>query len=114
MTDTVVTPDAHDADHGEGHDHPSDLLYIKVAIGLAILTAGEVALHFTIDDGPLLVFPLLVATVIKFAIIASFFMHLRFDSKILNRIFYAGLALAVAVYVATLMTFEVFSQGGGG
>jgi cytochrome c oxidase subunit 4 len=47
---------------------------------------------------------------IKFVIIAAFFMHLKFDSKILTRVFYAGLFLAVGVYVAALTTFQLFSN----
>jgi hypothetical protein len=38
-------------------------------------------------------------------------MHLKFDHKILTRIFYAGLFLAIAVYLAVLATFEIFSGG---
>ncbi len=35
-------------------------------------------------------------------------MHLKFDSIILTRIFYAGLFLAVAVYMVALITFGIF------
>ena len=47
---------------------------------------------------------------IKFVIIAAFFMHLKFDSKILTRVFYAGLFLAAGVYVAALATFRIFGN----
>ena len=53
---------------------------------------------------------LLVVMAIKFVIIAAFFMHLKFDSKILTRVFYSGLFLAVAVYVIALTTFEIWTQ----
>jgi cytochrome c oxidase subunit 4 len=45
---------------------------------------------------------------IKFVIIAAFFMHLKFDSKVLTRVFYTGLFLAVGVYIAALCTFRIF------
>jgi cytochrome c oxidase subunit 4 len=90
------------------HEHTSDKLYIQVAIVLAIMTASEVAWPYIVDDGPVLMFPLLIVMSIKFVIIASFFMHLRFDSKVLTRIFYTGLLLAAGVYVAALFTFQVF------
>jgi cytochrome c oxidase subunit 4 len=97
--------------HAEGdHGHSSDLLYIKVALGLAVLTGMEVAWPYLIDDGPVLMFPLLVVMAIKFVIIAAFFMHLKFDSKILTRVFYSGLLLAVGVYVAALTTFRIFGN----
>ena len=114
MTDAAVEAPAEEhGDHHEGdHAHPSDLLYIKVAIGLAVLTAMEVAWPYIVDDGPILLWPLLVVMAIKFVIIAAFFMHLRFDSKILSRVFYSGLVLAVGVYIAALLTFRIFENGG--
>lgn len=102
----------HDA-HDDGHGHASDTLYIQIAIGLAVLTGMEVAWPYVTDglldtDGPILMIPLLIVMAIKFVIIAAFFMHLRFDSKVLTRVFYAGLLLAVSVYVAALGTFRIF------
>ena len=45
---------------------------------------------------------------VKFWMVTWYFMHLKFDSKLLTYIFYAGLALAVAVYCAALATFRFF------
>lgn len=106
-TTTVAEAEGHEADHGHD-DHASDTLYIQIALGLAFLTALEVAWPYIVDDGPVLMWPLLVVMAIKFVIIAAFFMHLKFDSKILTRVFYAGLLLAVGVYVAALFTFQIF------
>jgi cytochrome c oxidase subunit IV len=109
MSDTahaeVEAEEAHEAAHD---DHASDTLYIQIARGLAFLTALEVAWPYIVDDGPVLMWPLLVVMAIKFVIIAAFFMHLKFDSKILTRVFYSGLFLAVGVYVAALFTFRIF------
>ena len=113
MSDATVTADdhphaeVHHAHEGEaftGHE----TMYIKIALLLAVLTAMEVAWPYIIDDGPVLMWPLLVMMSIKFAGIAAYFMHLKFDSIILTRIFYAGLFLAVAVYLITLITFGIF------
>ncbi|CAN5677386.1 MAG: cytochrome C oxidase subunit IV family protein [Iamia sp.] len=113
MTDAVATEpsteaDAHhepDADH---HEHASDFLYIKIAIFLAVLTGMEVAYPYIVEDGPGLMWPLLVMMAIKFFVIGSYFMHLKFDSKVLTRLFYTGLILAVGVYVIALLTFGTF------
>jgi cytochrome c oxidase subunit IV len=109
MTDTAPVP-AHEAEHADEHhdDHASDTLYIQIALGLAVLTGMEVAWPYIVDDGPILMFPLLIVMAIKFVIIAAFFMHLKFDSKILTRVFYSGLFLAVGVYIAALCTFRIF------
>lgn len=106
MSDTAaVEVDEHTAEHDDHAGHTSDTLYIQIAIGLAVLTAMEVAWPYVIDDGPVLMWPLLIVMAIKFVIIAAFFMHLKFDSKVLTRVFYTGLFLAVGVYVAALFTF---------
>jgi cytochrome c oxidase subunit 4 len=46
--------------------------------------------------------------VAKFFIVVSYFMHLKFDKKIFSFLFYAGLFLAIGVYVAFLATFHFF------
>jgi cytochrome c oxidase subunit IV len=40
----------------------------------------------------------------------SVFMHLKFDSKIFSMMFYAGLVLAVGVYMVFLFTFQFFGK----
>ena len=98
--------------HGAGHEHPSDWMYIKVAIGLAILTAFEVALYYVEDDlGTSVTIPtLLVMMVVKFAVVGAYFMHLKFDSPIFRRLFYAGILLAVGVYSATMVSMQFFGD----
>ena len=118
MTDTTATvaeAEGHDVAHDDHGSHASDAMYIKIALGLAFLTGLEVAWPYVTDgvldtDGPILMWPLLIVMAIKFVIIAAFFMHLKFDNKILTRVFYAGLLLAVGVYVAALTTFQLFSN----
>lgn len=92
-----------------GEHHTSDLLYVQVAIILAVITAAEVATYF-LDLGSWLLPVILTMMVVKFAMVVMFFMHLRFDNKLLSWVFVAGLALAVAVYVATITTFEYWQS----
>lgn len=108
MSDATST--AEHEDHDEAHDahHPSDSVFIKTAVILGLITAVEIAWPYIFNDGVILMAPLLVMMAIKFVIIAGVFMHLKFDSKILTQVFYAGLVLAVLVYLAALVTFDVF------
>ena len=97
--------------HGETHEHEhgmSNAGYIKIAILLAVLTAIEVATYY-VDFGPLFLPTLLILMAVKFFIVVSYFMHLKFDSKLFSFAFYSGLVLAVAVYVVFLSTFKFFT-----
>ena len=99
----------HPADHDTAHDHPGEASYIRIAIILAVITAAEVATFYFEDElGSLLVPALLIMMVVKFAMVAMWFMHLKFDSKLFSSFFIAGLALATGVYVAALATFHFF------
>ena len=98
---------------GGGHAHPSDRTYVGVALLLAVITALEVVSFYLEDElGSFLIPALLVMMVIKFAIVAGYFMHLRFDSNLFTRLFVSGLLLAVSVYAAALATFHFFSSDG--
>lgn len=88
-----------------GEHHASDWLYVRIAIVLGLITAAEVA-TYVVDIGDALVPALLVMMSVKFALVVGFFMHLRFDKRLLTWVFVAGLFLAVAVYIVTLTTFK--------
>ena len=96
----------HDGEHGE-HDHVSDNRYIVIALILAAITGAEVAASY-IDIGPIFVPMLLTLMAIKFFVVVSFFMHLRFDNRIFTWFFYTGVFLALVVYVGALATFRFF------
>ncbi len=87
------------------HAHPPHREYVKIAAILAVLTALEISL-VEIDIGPAFIPALMVLMAIKFALVVLFFMHLRYDAKLFGRIFWAGVAGAVAVYVVMLSTFQ--------
>ncbi len=97
----------HEGADESAHAHPTDAVYIRVAIILAVVTAIEVGLYYqeipTFNNAALL-----ILAVLKFAIVAGYFMHLRFDNPILRRLFITGLVLAVGCYLTYLMTLGVF------
>jgi cytochrome c oxidase subunit 4 len=96
------------ADHSENHGM-SDAGYIRIAAILAAITALEVSTVY-VDFGPLFLPALLIMMVVKFIMVVSYFMHLKFDNKLFSLMFYAGLVLAVGVYAAFLATFKFFIQ----
>ena len=109
MTTTEHPVDDLTEDHA--HAHPSDGQYILIAAILAVLTAIEVATYYIDtfkDHFILLVITLIPLMIVKFALVAAFFMHLRFDNKLFRTVFLTGIILAVTVYIIVLSTFHVF------
>jgi cytochrome c oxidase subunit IV len=107
----MATPmDAADATHVEHeHAHPSEGVYLLVALFLAIVTGAEVILYYVRLDFRLYAPLLGVLATIKFATVAMFFMHLRFDSRVFRWFFVTGIVLAVIVYTIVLLTFHTFN-----
>jgi cytochrome c oxidase subunit 4 len=102
----------HGAEPGS-REHPSDGVYIKVAVILGVIKAFEISLHYLKEDlTSEVVFPaLLVLMAAKFFIVAGWFMHLRYDNPIYKQIFYFGLLLAIAVFLIMLTVFEFWTEG---
>jgi hypothetical protein len=46
----------------------------------------------------------------KFAIVAGYFMHLKYDNPLFKRVFVFGLVLAIVVFTIMLATLEFFSD----
>ena len=95
---------------GGHHDHPGEGKYIKVALVLAVITAVEVAFSYWEAVEGILAPSLIAMSVVKFAIVVLYFMHLKFDSRLFRRLFVAGLALAIFCFGAVLTTFHVWTR----
>jgi cytochrome c oxidase subunit IV len=110
MTETVLaaadTPPVPDVSP-IGHDQPDSRQYVWIALILGAVTAVEVGLYYTPLSGLPLVAILMGLAVIKFGMVAAYFMHLRFDSRLLRRVFLAGVILAGFLYSLVLITMDV-------
>jgi cytochrome c oxidase subunit 4 len=74
---------AHDAHDATEFAHKPDSYYIKVALILAVITGLETSTYW-VDFGPFFLPALLIMMAIKFVMVASLFMHLKFDNKIFS------------------------------
>lgn len=94
----------------EEHEHAGPRQYVMIAVVLAIVTALEIGVSYMEDSlGPNWIILLLgVMAAIKFFLVAAWFMHLRFDSPILRRLFLVGLIAAPILYLILLATLHVF------
>jgi azurin len=105
---------AHETEHTT--HHPSFNQYVLIAIILFAITIVEFLLiwdgagivdHLGASKIPLLVF----LSAVKFAIVIMFYMHLKFDNRLLGSIFIAGLLLAFLVGIALMGLFVGFGGG---
>jgi len=94
------------AAHAPGEGHASVQTYVRVAVVLGILTAIEIgALYVPGLPKHLLVTLLLVFSVLKFALVVAFFMHLRYDNKVLTALFVGPLLIAMIIILALMALF---------
>ena len=104
----------------EGHTHgPTEGQYFTIFWVLFGITALEVSTYFWEDwfgDSDAVrqfgVAVLLTLMVIKFVMIAGYFMHLRFDAPLLRRTFIFGLVVALAVYTVALTVMNIWTDNG--
>jgi cytochrome c oxidase subunit IV len=109
----VMEWEAGEVDHrlpGEVHAHPSPFQYVLIGVVLVVVTALEVGLYYLEDDlaDGLIVVLLLVLALMKFVLVASWYMHLKTDKRIFRRFFVIGIVGSIALYVIVLATLHAF------
>lgn len=100
------------------HPHASAKKYVQIAVILFVLTAMEVLLYevsfghlsHTMEGlsrtlAPWFVEVLLFLSALKFWFVAMFYMHLKFDMKVLSWVFGFSLVIACVVIVALFILF---------
>jgi cytochrome c oxidase subunit 4 len=95
----------HAMPHGEQLEHPAPATYIKVAAILTVITAIEVSLYYMPAMRGVLVPLLLIFSAMKFAIVAGWYMHLRFDPVLYARLFLGPLTVAAVIAVVLMLLF---------
>lgn len=114
-------PDGRHMGHlDEGHTHgPTEGQYFGIFWVLFAITALEVSTYFWeswFGEGDTVrrigVAVLLTLMLIKFVMIAGYFMHLKFDAALLRRTFVFGLLIAVIVYTIALTVMNIWTDNG--
>ena len=94
---------------GAGHDdHASTGTYVKVAVILSVVTALEFAVLYIRALTPIVVPLLLVMSAGKFALVVLYFMHLRYDTRVLTALFVGPLLIAAGLAVALMTLYGPF------
>src|SRR5215831_18732440 len=96
-----------DSDHGyerlpSEHAHPGARQYLGIAAVLTIITAIEVAVFYIPAMHSMMVPTLLTLSALKFALVAMFYMHLKFDHRLFSWLFVVPMGIAAAVILALM------------
>jgi cytochrome c oxidase subunit 4 len=95
-------------DHEVVHAYPEPSTYVKLAVFLAIFTLIEVATYYI--DAPVLLITLvlIVLMTIKFVLVVGYYMHLKFDARLLTFVFGAGLSVALSIMLVMIALYGNF------
>jgi cytochrome c oxidase subunit 4 len=85
--------------------HISNSVYLIVGAFLIVLTAMEITVSYVHALRPVMVPILVVLAIAKFALIAMFFMHLRYEKWLLNTAFMFPLTIALGVFFSMMGLF---------
>ena len=95
------------ADHAPADHHPTPRDYVRIGVVLAVLTALEILTSYILIPRWMMMSGLIGMAVLKFALVVSWYMHLKFDSKLFKRLFAFGLILAVSTFLVVLGLFAL-------
>jgi cytochrome c oxidase subunit 4 len=88
--------------------HPGTATYLIVAAFLTVLTAMEVTVFYVQALKPVLLPVLLSLSAAKFALVAMFYMHLKFDRWAYSAVFLFQLFFAAVVIISLSLLFATF------
>jgi cytochrome c oxidase subunit IV len=90
--------------------HPGAATYLIIAAFLIVLTVMEITVFYVHPLRPVLVPVLLVLAAAKFALVAMFYMHLKYDGWLLSAVFMFPLLIAMILIAALIMLFAYLSH----
>ena len=100
-----VTDEAHADVHPTDEHHPTPREYVQIAVVLAVLTAMEIGASYVALPHWVFLTTLILLMTLKFALVAGWFMHLKYDTKLYTRLMITGLSGAVVLYAIVLLAF---------
>ena len=89
----------------EAH-HPTAKQYFRIAMVLSVITAIEVGIFYLEFLGYWMIPILVVLSTGKFALVAMYYMHLRYEHRLFSYLFVTGVILATVVISALVALFS--------
>lgn len=96
--------------HGGEHaaTHHSDKFYGGVFLGLGVITIVEVFLA-NIGNAPIRYGSLIILSILKFAMVVMFFMHMKGDKRLYAMVFVGPLLLGAVMLLSLAALFSKFN-----
>jgi len=95
---------------GELSAHPTPFKYVMIFLILVVVTAVEIATSYlegSVTSG-VIVALLLFWAIVKFVLVAAYYMHLKTDQLMFRRFFVLGIVAACILYAIVLTTLHAF------
>jgi cytochrome c oxidase subunit IV len=105
-----MSTETHRTDTATGAHHPTSRTYVKVFLWLGVITGAEIVTPYIKMPPLVLIALLLVAMIVKFIIVAGFFMHLKFDQPKLRMPLLTGIFLAFSIYAIVLINMIMHAK----
>ena len=97
---------AHTSEHAAPEQHGlNPRQYILIGLGLTVITLIELGVSYSPFPRALMISVLIILSAFKFAVVAAYFMHLRFESGLMTRVFVGSFVLATLILLALLSLF---------
>jgi cytochrome c oxidase subunit 4 len=111
----------HAIEHGHGahahaiepDHHPGPAVYLLVAVVLIVLTAMEIGVFYAPFLQVWLVPLLIILAVLKFILVAGFYMHLKYDNSVFTTLFAFPLLLAMMICGSLMLLFLYLGRHSG-
>jgi cytochrome c oxidase subunit 4 len=87
--------------------HPTTKDYWKIAVVLAIITGAEIWVTYLPGLDAVVAPLLLTMGAAKFVIVVGWYMHLRYEERLMKNLFLIGLIAAPILFGAVLFSFGV-------
>ncbi|MFN3336074.1 MAG: cytochrome C oxidase subunit IV family protein [Thermomicrobium sp.] len=98
-------------EHSTAHAQPGPATWVRVLILLTIATILEVLTYVFESTLGVLTAPILIVfAAIKFVLVVAYYMHLKFDNRILTGIFTWGMLIALSIFAAMAAIYHIYGQ----
>jgi cytochrome c oxidase subunit IV len=99
--------------HAVEEHHPGATVYLLVAVVLVVLTAMEIGVFYAPFLQVWLVPLLIILAILKFILVAGFYMHLKYDSSVFTTLFAFPLLLAMLICGSLMLLFLYLGRHSG-